>query len=264
MNKKTLLSIGEMSKLTGASIKSLRYYEKINILTPAYVHPESGYRYYSFNQSYLVNLIMFCIELDIPLKELSQFIDEQENMDLYALLKYGKEVTLKKLKALEAGLKFINTFEKQLPAQEKFPLGRNYTRSFPEKHYYVFPYNESFDDADPYDILKLLMNSVPDYYEEDDKLELLEYGYLCEHSPGGVSRYVFSEIPIGRARTEYKVIPAGEYQCRQNDVSLIEHSSELFSEYLTDSDSFLAIETEVYFGKLNLNKAIYELRVKGI
>ena len=40
-----LISIGDLSKLTGVNIKSLRYYEKIGVLLPAYVDPDSRYRY---------------------------------------------------------------------------------------------------------------------------------------------------------------------------------------------------------------------------
>ena len=44
--KNELLSIGEAAKLKQVSVKSLRYYETIGILKPAYVDPSSGYRYY--------------------------------------------------------------------------------------------------------------------------------------------------------------------------------------------------------------------------
>ena len=40
MKKKNLLSIGELSKITGVHIKALRYYDSLGILTPAYVDPD--------------------------------------------------------------------------------------------------------------------------------------------------------------------------------------------------------------------------------
>ena len=57
--KDKLLSIGEMAKLTGVGIKALRYYEKINILKPAFVDANTGYRYYKFSQTYMIELIRF-------------------------------------------------------------------------------------------------------------------------------------------------------------------------------------------------------------
>ena len=43
-----LLTIGLFSKITNISIKSLRYYERIGIFSPAYIDEKTGYRYYSF------------------------------------------------------------------------------------------------------------------------------------------------------------------------------------------------------------------------
>lgn len=42
------LSIGETSKLTGISVRTLHYYDEINLLKPSEV-TESGYRYYDDN-----------------------------------------------------------------------------------------------------------------------------------------------------------------------------------------------------------------------
>ena len=41
--------IGDFSRLTNISIRTLRYYDEIGILKPEYVDPYSGYRYYTDN-----------------------------------------------------------------------------------------------------------------------------------------------------------------------------------------------------------------------
>ena len=43
--KSKLLTIGELSKRTGCSIKALRYYDLIGLWKPVYVDPNSNYRY---------------------------------------------------------------------------------------------------------------------------------------------------------------------------------------------------------------------------
>ena len=63
--KSKLLTIGELSKRTGCSIKSLRYYDLIGLLKPVYVDPNSNYRYYNFEQTRMVELIQICINLSI-------------------------------------------------------------------------------------------------------------------------------------------------------------------------------------------------------
>ena len=44
------LGIGQFSKYAVVSVKTLRYYDKIQLLTPAKIDPDTGYRYYNDNQ----------------------------------------------------------------------------------------------------------------------------------------------------------------------------------------------------------------------
>ena len=43
-------TISEFAKLRDININSLRYYERIGVLTPAYTDPDTGYRYYTPDQ----------------------------------------------------------------------------------------------------------------------------------------------------------------------------------------------------------------------
>ena len=60
------LSIGKVSKMKNVSIKSLRYYDKIGILKPAFINAETNYRYYTEEQLYLLDAVTLCIKLGIP------------------------------------------------------------------------------------------------------------------------------------------------------------------------------------------------------
>ena len=82
IDKSRLFSIGKLSKLTGVHIQSLRYYEKIGILRPVFVDPNSRYRYYTFQHMKIVEAIQYCAELDIPLKQFRNFLlEEDEQID---------------------------------------------------------------------------------------------------------------------------------------------------------------------------------------
>ena len=260
--KSKLLSIGEISRFTGASIKSLRYYERINILEPAFVDPCSGYRYYSFDQVYLIDIIMFCIELDIPLKELTGYIDKNETIDYSALLAYGKGIAEKKQKTLQRGLRFIGDVERQIALAEKYQHVKEvYSREIPEKLFYAMPCGQSFEDVDPFEVSKPFLDLE---FDKEDTYELLEYGYMCEHSPSGIQRYAFMELPRHKAKANARTIPGGMYACRQSEASQIEQAPRIFSEYLKGSDSFLVIETEVFAGKYKVSKPKNELRVMDL
>lgn len=81
-----LLSIGEVSKMKNVGVKSLRYYERLGILPPAFVDPQSGYRYYSMNQMVDIDVITTCISLGIPLKELTDYLHPHSVLDIEPLL----------------------------------------------------------------------------------------------------------------------------------------------------------------------------------
>ena len=79
MDKTKLLPIGVFSKLSGANIKSLRYYDQIGVLPPAFVDPDTGYRYYAFSQIHVVDAIQ------------RRHIVYNENMkDVFALEREGR------------------------------------------------------------------------------------------------------------------------------------------------------------------------------
>ena len=256
--KNKLFSIGEISKYTGASIKSLRYYEELKILKPAFVDPCSGYRYYSFEQCYLINIIMFCIELDIPLKKLCKYIDRNEEIDLSALLAHGKEIAQKKLKVLQKGLGFIEDIEQKIALTDKYHQSNEmYYREIPEKKLYVIPCRQSFDGADIFELAKPFLDME---YSEEDFYNLSEYGYMCEHSPSGIQRYAFIELPKHIAKENAKIIPAGTWLCKQSETSQIEQAPQIFRKHLKGKTSFLVAETEVFIGKYKIYKPVNELR----
>ena len=260
--KNKLLSIGEVSNFTGASIKSLRYYEKLQILKPTFVDPYSGYRYYSFDQTHVVYVIRLCIELDIPLKDLARYIGKNQTLELSALLAHGREITKKKIQTLQAGLRFIEAIEQKIAVTEKYQQYQQiYTQEIPEKSIWPIPLPQgtSFeDDMDLFEISRPFWNSE---YDDEDSYELLEYGNLCEYSPSGVKRYIFIELPRHKTNNNTRIIPGGTYFCKQSETTLIEQAPQIFAEQLNGAASFLAIETEAFTGRSKINNPLSELRV---
>jgi DNA-binding transcriptional MerR regulator len=257
--KNNLFSIGEMSKITDVSIKSLRYYEEKKLLKPAYIAPDSGYRYYTFNQAHLIVLIKFAIEMEIPLKEFAKFFSEESNtINLEMFRDHAKVAAEEKIKALQRGLKYINFFEKQVALHGNYKIGEIYVREFPEKFFYVRPFDYPFCDANYSEVAKLFFEAT--YYEDDESEP--EYGFLIEFSPGGTKRFLFAEAT--KDTTNYKPIPAGKYYCTKNDFFDIERARENFPDYLKGKDSFIAIETEAFTDKIILDKPISELRVLAL
>jgi len=257
-HKNNLLSIGDMAKLTGASIKSLRYYEQINILKPAYIDPDSKYRYYTFNQVILAGIIRACIEFDIPLKKLAEFVDSDDTVNFKKLLSYGKENAKKKIKAMEKGLKFIDIIEREIDQAGQHKIGQIYSREMTEKFYYVKPCGNTTKEIDQ---LEIIMEILDLPFAEEELDEINEYGFLCEYASNGINYYTFIQLPGYIANENIITIPAGVYFCRQDKDSQIEQAAEIFKEYVTGRDSFLAIEAGIFTDQFNISQQINELRV---
>jgi DNA-binding transcriptional MerR regulator len=68
------LSIGEFSRITHLSIKTLRRYHEAGLLVPARVDPNSAYRYYGVDQVPTAQVIHRFRELGMPVKEVGELV----------------------------------------------------------------------------------------------------------------------------------------------------------------------------------------------
>ena len=58
-----LFSIGEFSRVTGLTVKALRFYHEEEVLVPAEVDGVTGYRYYADRQVETARAVKFLREL---------------------------------------------------------------------------------------------------------------------------------------------------------------------------------------------------------
>ena len=69
-----MLSIGEFSRFTHLSVRTLRRYHDVGLLEPATVDPSSGYRYYSTDQIPTAQVIHRLRELDVPVADVRRIV----------------------------------------------------------------------------------------------------------------------------------------------------------------------------------------------
>ena len=88
---KDLYSIGEVAKIMGVSIQTLRYYSSIDLLQPKYTNPATGYRYYSVNQLHFIDRIKYLQKLGLSLEEIKSVILNNDIKELVSLLDTHKQ-----------------------------------------------------------------------------------------------------------------------------------------------------------------------------
>lgn len=86
--------IGDFSKITNLSIKTLRFYHEKGLLAPTVVDEASGYRYYDESLITRANAIRMLKELDFSLSEIRTIVDScEDDSDLVdALVKKSREI----------------------------------------------------------------------------------------------------------------------------------------------------------------------------
>lgn len=98
---KELFTIGQMSRLFATKISTLRYYDEIGLLKPAYIDPNSGYRYYSTPQFERLNTIKYLRDLDIPLEKIAGFFDSKDLFHLLHLLEEQQQLIRQQIQQLQ-------------------------------------------------------------------------------------------------------------------------------------------------------------------
>ncbi|UUU37149.1 MerR family transcriptional regulator [Streptomyces sp. CA-210063] len=73
-----LLTIGAFAARARLSAKALRLYDRLGLLTPAYVDEVNGYRYYRTDQVERARLVALLRQLDMPLARIAEIVDAVE------------------------------------------------------------------------------------------------------------------------------------------------------------------------------------------
>lgn len=90
------MSVKEFAELTGVSVRTLHYYDEINLLKPAEIDENNGYRFYDKTALERMQEILFYRELDFPLKSICEILSSPDYDKQKALTQQKKLLILKK------------------------------------------------------------------------------------------------------------------------------------------------------------------------
>lgn len=120
-----MFRIGAFSQLTGVTIKTLRYYDRVGLLQPAEVDRFTGYRTYTLAQMDRLNRILALKDLGLSLDEIGKLLVENPDVaELRGMLRLKRAQIRRsiadeqaRLERVEARLRLIES-EGALPAHE--------------------------------------------------------------------------------------------------------------------------------------------------
>ncbi|MCH5193652.1 MAG: serine hydrolase [Oscillospiraceae bacterium] len=75
------MRVGEIAGMAGVSVRTIRYYDDIGLLKPAGVD-DNGYRFYDESSVETLKKILYCREIDMPLKDISEVMGEKKHINV--------------------------------------------------------------------------------------------------------------------------------------------------------------------------------------
>ena len=117
------MTVKEISKLTGISVRMLHYYDKIGLLPPS-KKSEAGYRLYDDKALETLRQILFFREFDIPLKEIKAIM-ENPAFDRNQILQMQKKMLVSKRERLNRLIASIDDILKGVDKMEFSVFNKN-------------------------------------------------------------------------------------------------------------------------------------------
>ncbi|MDD6795716.1 MAG: helix-turn-helix domain-containing protein, partial [Clostridiaceae bacterium] len=120
----TYFSIGEIAKMFNISTQTLRLYDRMDLIKPAHINEDNGYRYYSIEQFIKLDCIKLCKSMGLSLEEIKGFIGNESSIKSILDITRKHQVTLEnKIKELESMKSNLDSFENRI--EESIKTGFN-------------------------------------------------------------------------------------------------------------------------------------------
>lgn len=107
------LTIGQLAKESGVTVKTIRYYEKIGLLLPT-DRGANNYRYYNELQAYQLRFIRRAQGLGLTLSEIQELIELAREARCNDLRQALDEIFARKIREYELKLAALRLFRRQL------------------------------------------------------------------------------------------------------------------------------------------------------
>jgi DNA-binding transcriptional MerR regulator len=73
--------IGTVARLAQVSVRTLRHYDDVGLLPPAFVDPATGYRSYTPDQVLRLHRILVLRDLGVPISEIGDLLDDEVSVE---------------------------------------------------------------------------------------------------------------------------------------------------------------------------------------
>lgn len=257
---KQYLTISEFAKLRGVDVNSLRYYEKLQVLKPAWVDPQTRYRYYLPEQLIILDIILLLIQLGIPLKNMKEYIDTDGNIDKKRIMEDGKAAMQRRIEQMQQGLELIQ-FDLDCTERNREFSHRDgiYTREIPARFLLINPDIERLDDN-----LRKEKAAMELFHhaQEQGLIPVFPPGILLRPQDGSYSfSFFFQVLHPTESLDGLLYVPAGRFSCLQADLTPQTRLSQLLEENFSAQAGQTVIISNMSLDRLYFDSRHSEIQV---
>lgn len=117
-----MLKIGDFSRLSQVTIKTLRYYDQTGLLKPEAVDPFTGYRYYTLDQLPRLNRILVLKDLGLSLEQIARLLDDTLTTDeIRGMLRLKRAALEQEIHDAQARMARLENRLRQIEMEGKMP-----------------------------------------------------------------------------------------------------------------------------------------------
>ena len=115
-----MFTIGEFSKVTGMTVKTLRFYHEAGLIVPSFVDEQTGYRYYHEIQLERARAVATLRALEFPVTEIAEILhhdkggDDERVLEAIERRKVAVDEQLRHLRRVSRSLATLITEERQV------------------------------------------------------------------------------------------------------------------------------------------------------
>jgi DNA-binding transcriptional MerR regulator len=124
-------SVKQLAKISGVTVRTLHFYDEIDLLKPAYVGA-NGYRYYEEKQLLRLQQILFFRELGLELRQIQQLLG-RSNFDLASALRSHRKLLQAKLERTHELIKTIDETLAHIEGEKRMKASRMFRGFDPKK-----------------------------------------------------------------------------------------------------------------------------------
>ena len=117
-----MLKIGEFSRLSQVTVKTLHHYDELGLIKPAHIDPATNYRFYTIQQLPRIHRIMALKELGLSLEQIGLMLDEEMSTEqIRGMLRLKQAEIQQQMREEQRQLALVEFRLRMIDAETKFP-----------------------------------------------------------------------------------------------------------------------------------------------